>query len=156
MKKIKVEVLNNVEKYEAVDGTIFETESQCEIYEKSAYCILKDRFQKLIISNEKNAWELMGGFGDENIVLVKLNNLSDVDTFIQFMCLEHPYYQSNEEDRLKLRIKLEEAVETNDICIVSKNDLGYHFIKNLNQLISNLKNFAKISCDKNNIGYSLL
>ena len=85
--------------YEAIDGQLFDSKEECEKYEKSAMGVLKGRFKKLIVGIH-NAWDLLRGYDDNEVYILKLKNQQDADTVWQLFYLENPYYlERNRKDR---------------------------------------------------------
>lgn len=133
--------------YEAIDGTIFDTEDECKKYENSAKCVLRAKVKKLIVTKEHNAWTLLGGSDDSAIVGFKFNNEDDIQAFIQHYCLQYGSYYTREENTSELQKiydQCNEAQNKDDILIVGINlDEDYYIINTRNKLIENLKNIDK-------------
>ena len=133
--------------YAAIDGTVFDTEDECKKYENSAKCVLRAKVKKLIVTKEHNAWTLLGGSDDNAIVGFKFNNENDIQTFVQYYCLQYGSYYTREENTSELQKiydQCNEAQNKDDILIVGINlDEDYYIINTRNKLIENLKNIDK-------------
>lgn len=133
--------------YEAIDGTVFDTEDECRKYENTARCVLRAKVKKLIVTKERNAWNLLGGSDDNSIVGFKFNNENDIQAFIQYYCLQYGSYYTKEENTSELQKiydQCNEAQNKDDILIVGINlDEDYYIINTRNKLIENLKNIDK-------------
>lgn len=147
MKEIKKEIINYVYQYESFDGNLWDTKEECEKYEKSAEGVLKLKFQELII-DKANAWSLMCGYEDNDVIGVKLTKEEDKDTVLQFYLLLNPHLL-NKSERYKecleqYRSYINEAFEKKDLLLMGINCEGeYYFIGPRNKFIENLKNFGK-------------
>jgi hypothetical protein len=108
--------------WEASDGTKFTDKAECEKYEASAKCVLQTKFNKLIINDEYDAWTLLGGYEDTNILAVKMNTEADKDAVLQYLYLEHPYLAEEQYKKAKETIdsKVETAYSNNDVLLLGK------------------------------------
>lgn len=143
MKEIKKEktTTQTYTEYEAIDGTIFKSEEECQEYEKTAKCVLRARVKRLIVTKERNAWDLLGGIDDNNVVGFKFKNEDDVQTFLQYYCLEHTYLIRFEyKDSLQgIYDQCHEALKNNDILLVGINcEEEYYIINTVQNIIDNL------------------
>lgn len=148
MKELKAEKNKKeiVIKYEAIDGTVFDIKEECELYEKSAMCIMRDRFNKLIVAKD-NAWDLMGGYEDNEIIGVKVESETDINTIIQTYLVMYPYYTKDDEYGKKERDRITEMVnavyEKNDILLMGINcENEYYFLGPKQKYIENLVAFG--------------
>lgn len=150
MKEIKEETKREVTDvhtyYEAVDGTRFTDIDECRKYEESVKCIVRAKVNKLIVSKDKDAWELMGGCDDHTVVAFKPSSQEDVDTLKQFLLTECPWYKN--ENHKELREKkfsiMEKAFSNDDILLFGLNcDDEYYFINSRLNIINNLNNLDK-------------
>lgn len=151
MKEIKKEIIRKeyTYQYEAFDGTQFDLKEECEKYEKSAEGVLKLKFQKLIVAKD-NAWDLMRGYDDNDVIGIKLTKKEDKDTVLQLFFLLNPYYTKDElSDTAKTRLEqyksyIDEAFENKDILLMGINCEGeYYFIGTRNEIVNKLTNFGK-------------
>jgi hypothetical protein len=136
MKEVKKERTESYTVYQAVDGTEFHEKSECEKYERSAHGVLRARITKLTTGRE-NAWNLMGGMEDHDIIGVKMNTESDLKDIQQFLVLENSYYSF---DKTKEIFDImEKAYNNNDIILFGINcDGDYYFINSRQNIIDNL------------------
>jgi len=147
MKEIKKEITNYIYQYESFDGILFDTKEECEKYEKSAEGVLKLKFQNLIV-DKQNAWDLMTGYEDNDVIGIKLTKEEDKDTVLQLYLLLNPHLL-NDSERYKeyleqYRSYINEAFEKKDLLLMGINCEGdYYFIGPRNKFIENLKNFGK-------------
>lgn len=63
--EIKGEVVNF--KYKAIDGTMFDEQGQCAVYEKTAKCVIKSRIK---ILKTIDAWDFCYGYEDNYVEVV--------------------------------------------------------------------------------------
>ena len=149
MKEITKEC-THVEKYtvyEAVDGTEFTNQEECKKYEESALGVARGKVQPLFVSTSNDAWTLMGGCDDHKVIAVKFKDTTDVDTFLQWLYLECPWYL-NEHHRERKAV-VESIVRTTynnreDVILIGKNcDGEYYFINSRQNIIDNLMTLDK-------------
>jgi len=149
MKEIKKEIIKKeyTYQYESFDGNLWNTKEECERYEKSAEGVLKLKFQELIV-DKRDAWDLMRGYEDNDVIGVKLTKEEDKDTVLQLYLFLNPHLL-NESERYKeyleqYRSYINEAFENKDLLLMGINCEGdYYFIGLRNKFIENLKNFGK-------------
>lgn len=151
MREIKKEIIKKeyTYQYESFDGNLWNTKEECEKYEKSAEGVLKLKFQELIVAKD-NAWDLMRGYEDNDVIGLKLTKEEDKDTVLQLYLFLNPYYIKEEvSDKHKewleqYRSYINEAFEKKDLLLMGVNCEGdYYFIGPRNKFIENLKNFGK-------------
>lgn len=151
MKEIKTEIVRKdyTYQYESFDGQLFDTKKECEKYEKSAEGVLKLKFQDLVVAKE-NAWDLMRGYEDNDVIAVKLTKEEDKDTVLQLYLLLNPYYTRDDiNDNQKKWLEqyksyINEAYENKDLLLMGINCEGdYYFIGTRNHIVEKLKNFGK-------------
>lgn len=151
MKEIKKEIIRKdyTYQYESFDGILFDTKEECKKYEKSAEGVLKLKFQDLIVA-KNNAWNLMRGYEDSDVIGVKLSKEEDKNTVLQLFLFLNPYYtQDDRADWADKRLQeyktcIDEAFEKKDLLLMGINCAGdYYFIGTRNHVIENLKNFGK-------------
>jgi hypothetical protein len=149
MKEIKKEVVKKdyIYQYESFDDILFDTKEECEKYEKSAEGVLKLKFQDLVVAKQ-DAWDLMRGYEDNDVIGVKLTKEEDKDTVLQLYLFLNPHLL-NESERYKEWLEqyksyIDEAYEKKDLLLMGINCEGdYYFIGPRNKFIENLKNFGK-------------
>lgn len=150
MKEIKEEHKREIVElntfYEAQDGTRFTDEEQCLLYEDSALGVVRGKLAQLFVGEKKDAWELMGGYEEHTVCGIALTKQEDVDTVLQLLYLEHPYYLND--TYTKRREEIESIVNTaykeKDIILLGINcDDKYYFINSRQNIIKNLMNFTE-------------
>ena len=149
MKEIKKEIIRKdyTYQYESFDGNLFDTKEECEKYEKSAEGVLKLKFQDLIVAKE-NAWDLMRGYEDNDVIGLKLTKEEDKNTVLQLYLLLNPHLLEEKETYKKwleqYRSYIDEAYENKDLLLMGTNcDGDYYFIGPRDKFVENLKNFGK-------------
>lgn len=152
MKEIKQEIIKKeyTYQYESFDGNLWDTKEECEKYEKSAEGVLKLKFQDLIVAKD-NAWDLMGGYKDNDVIGVKLTKEEDKDTVLQLYLFLNPHlFYLLEENEIRkewleqYRSYINEAYENKDLLLLGINCEGdYYFIGPRNRFVENLRNFGK-------------
>ena len=149
MNEIKKEIIRKeyTYQYESFDGKLWDTKEECEKYEKSAEGVLKLKFQDLIVAKD-NAWDLMRGYEDNDVIGLKLTKEEDKDTVLQLYLFLNPHLL-NDSERYKEYLEqyksyIDEAYEKKDLLLMGINCEGdYYFIGPRNKFIENLKNFGK-------------
>ena len=149
MNEIKKEIIRKeyTYQYESFDGKLWDTKEECEKYEKSAEGVLKLKFQDLTVAKE-DAWNLMRGYEDNDVIGVKLTKEEDKDTVLQLYLFLNPHLLSESESYKKwleqYKSYIDEAYEKKDLLLMGINCEGdYYFIGPRNKFIENLKNFGK-------------
>ena len=149
MKEIKKEIIRKdyTYQYESFDGNLWDTKEECEKYEKSAEGVLKLKFQDLIV-DKQNAWDLMRGYKDNDVIGVKLTKEEDKNTVLQLYLFLNPHLLSENEYYKKwleqYKSYINDAFEKKDLLLMGINCEGdYYFIGPRNRFIENLKNFGK-------------
>ena len=84
MKELTKEVVTKeITGYEASDGKIFHSKEECEKYERTAECVIKTAFEKLVIA-QNSEYSLFEGYGSGSeewrIVLIHINNAEELKT----------------------------------------------------------------------------
>lgn len=149
MKEIKKEIIRKdyTYQYESFDGNLWDTKEECKKYEKSAEGVLKLKFQDLIVAKD-NAWNLMRGYEDNDVIGVKLIKEEDKDTVLQLYLMLNSHLLK-EDERYKewldeYKSYINEAYENKDLLLMGINCEGeYYFIGPRNKFVDNLKNFGK-------------
>jgi hypothetical protein len=132
--------------YESVDGTEFTCLEECRKYEESARGVAKGKVQSLFVSTGKDAWTLMGGCDDNEVVTVKFKNNTDVDNFLQWLYLECPWYLNDIHKERKVEVEsiVHIAAEKNDVILIGRScDGDYYFINSRQNIVNNLLNLDK-------------
>lgn len=129
MKEIKEEVIHKsyVTKYEALDGTVFDSLEECKKYEASAKAALLARYKELEVKMVSE-YNLFGVGSEEYYVsVVKLRNESDVDLMTQLYFLFNPRYESDSCHIEEARSIFRKAVATEDFLIINRGCEYDHF-----------------------------
>jgi hypothetical protein len=136
---------------QATDGTEFNSLEECKKYEESALGVIRSKIAKLIVYDTRkisgeDAWSIMGGCDDHDIVAVKMNTAADLDLVKHWLLLECPYY--NREGREEFKAKrfeiFEEAYNNGDVLIFGMNcDNEGYFINSRQNIIDKLNSFDK-------------
>ena len=122
MKEIKEEVIHKsyVTKYEALDGTVFDSSEECQKYEASAEGMLLAKYKELEIKmiSEYNLF----GVGSEEYYLsiVKLKDELDVDLMTQLYCLFNPGRRNDDAAIKEARDIFRKAIKTEDFLIIGR------------------------------------
>jgi hypothetical protein len=137
--------------YKAFDGQEFTDVKECQQYEESALGVARGKVKPLFVSTGKDAWTLMGGCDDHEIVAVKFKDITEMDTFLQWLYLESPWYLREEQKERKAEIEsiVRTAYNRNDAILIDKNCEGdYYFINSRQNIIDNLMALDKKEEDK--------
>lgn len=98
MKAVKIEKTISEVKYQAADGKIFIKEEDCREYENTLKCIIRAKYNKLVVKHLKE-YEI-ASFGNEDcyIDVVKLKSKEDVETIIHLINLysQHSFEEIEE------------------------------------------------------------
>ena len=120
MKAIKEERKYTVEVFEAVDGTRFSDKSECEVYERSAKCLLLSKYNKLVV-NKSNEYSIFGCGSEEDCIdIIKISCKEDIDVIMQTIGVIHPNMlnECNKEIYDKYYNTLIKAYEENDLVFI--------------------------------------
>jgi len=141
MKKLEKDLITKYTVFQAVDGTEFPQKEECEKYEASALGVLRGKIKKLIACEPKDAWTLMGGYDDHQVIAIKPQIEADVDTILQWYYLEHPYILENHRKSEKENFEevITEAWKNDDVVLFGINyEKEYYFINSRKNIINNL------------------
>lgn len=110
MKEIKQTY--QVTKYQAEDGTIFDTKEECKKYDESAKCVLLGKYNDLVIrqTNCDSLCSSFGGSDDYGVDIVKVNTKEDVDLILQLAYFYRPYL--HKEDYREREIEVTKLVNS--------------------------------------------
>lgn len=142
MKIVKEEKKYTVEVYEAIDGTIFPDKAECEIYERSAKCLLLSKYNKLVIKKDVE-YNIFGcGSEDGYVDIVKILCSKDIDVIMQILGVINPHMlkEGNKERYDKYRNILVKAWYENDLVFIFRGceDDGFWIEGTLSDRISNI------------------
>lgn len=144
MKEIKEEIIKKEYKitYEAIDGVLFDSQYECDQYEKSAKMVLYAKYKPLVLATLTE--DELYGVGSENhtIDTVKLKKESDIDTILQLYSL----YKGNkysEEEMANTREKVKSYFTNSDIIFIERgcsyDDYdSFYIIGSLSSIIANI------------------
>ena len=116
MKAIKEEKKYTVEVFEAIDGTRFSDREECEVYERSAKCLLLSKYNKLVV-NKSPEYSIFGCGSEEDCIdIIELSCKEDIDVIMQTIGVIHPSMlnESNKKSYDKYYNTLIKAYEEND------------------------------------------
>lgn len=117
MKEVYVEEVKKVFKYEAIDGTLFNSKEECIKYENSAKIAVKALYKKLIIKYIAETELFSIGSEDNTLELVKVKTQEDIKILLQMCYIYNITHESSLDRITKLATK---AMETNDIIIIGR------------------------------------
>lgn len=117
MKEVYVEEVKKVFKYEAIDGTLFNSKEECIKYENSAKVAVKALYKKLIIKSIAETELFSVGSDDNTLELVKVKTQEDIKILLQMCYIYNITHESSLDRITKLATK---AMETNDIIIIGR------------------------------------
>lgn len=142
MKEIVKEkpMVQKITMFAANDGTEFFDREECRKYEESALGVLRSKIANLIVG-KGNAWEVLGGYDDNDLVAIKMEKPEDLDTVKQFFLMEqHWYNEEGQEESKNAKFSImDKAFKNNDYLIFGINSDGdYYFINSCKGIIYNL------------------
>lgn len=141
MKEVTKEKVQKYTVYEALDGTEFHDKAECQRYEESAKGVIRARIAKLTIGKE-NAWNLMGGMDEHEVIGIKMQTEKDVEYVKQFFMMECTWY--DEVKTKEIFDVIEKAYGNDDIVLFGINcDRGYYWINAFQNIVNNLMSFGK-------------
>ena len=120
MKQVSVKEEISVTYWEAIDGTRFKDQAECEIYERSAKCLLLSKYNRLVI---KKTFEFnIFGCGSEDgyVDIVKLHSKKDIEIIMQTLGVINPHMlkEDSKERYDKYQDILEKACSENDLVFI--------------------------------------
>lgn len=142
MKIVKVDKIHTIEEYEAIDGTRFPDKAECEIYERSAKCLLLSKYNKLVIKKDFE-FNIFGcGSEDGYVDIVKLHDKKDIDVIMQTLGVINPHMlkDNNKEKYDKYQDILEKACSEDDLVFIFRGceDDGFWIEGTLSNRIYNI------------------
>lgn len=139
MKKIIEEITCQKYHWQAIDGTNFDDEEECKIYEKSAVCIIKSRVNKLAVGGETDAWNLMGGCDDHTVQAYKITSEAEAAAFAQWIISFSNWWSAERQNEIINDIMT--AGKNKDVALVGYNcDGDPYYINTRQNIIDNLMN----------------
>lgn len=148
MKRITQSDVITITKYQAVDGTIFDDEKECEKYEKSAKGVLNAKYHGLVVASPDED-NLFSGFGssDSTIDIVRLKLRDDIDTLMQLFMLENPHMTDdvNKEQVCDIRRMLQEALAKQSYVLVHRGygNESFWIVTYIKKVVEKLNEFTK-------------
>lgn len=142
MKIVKVDKIHTIEEYEAIDGTRFPDKAECEIYERSAKCLLLSKYNKLVIKKDFE-FNIFGcGSEDGYVDIVKVLCREDIDVIMQTFGIITPHMLRGENKERYDRAQdiLTRAWDENDLVFIFRgydND-SFYIEGTLSDRISNI------------------
>lgn len=143
MKEISVEQKTYIRKWEAKDGTQFNSKEDCEKYENSAKCVILAKYKDFVIK-ESSEYDLFGvGNEDCQVDIVRVPNEKAIDTIFQVFCFFRDWV--SDENKEEVRKKIVHAYEYNDFLLIQR---GYelddlYIIGTLDDVIEQIKERVK-------------
>ena len=146
MKEITKERVQKYTVYQAVDGTEFSLKEDCEQYDNSAKGVLRGKLKDLIVNDEYNSWDLMGGNEEDAIIAVKIPTEADIDIVLQNYYLNHPWIleDCHKATKDKLILAVNQVYREQDVILfgINCND-NLYLIDTRNNIINRLNNLDK-------------
>ena len=107
--------------YQAVDGTEFNSEEECQKYEGTAKCLLLTKYKPLV-KRTASEYDIFNTGSDEYMIdiLQHLSSESDIDILIQLNRLYHSGRKSDDAFYDKMRSKLEKCLKNRDIVLIGR------------------------------------
>lgn len=127
--------------YQAVDGTEFITQEECQKYDNSALGVIRGKIKNLTVGEPKDAWVTMGGYDDHSVIAIKPRTEADVELIMQWIYLENPYYlnEAYNGNVKNLKDTALKALKGNDVILMGINcEKEYYFINSRQNIIDNL------------------
>jgi len=126
--------------YEAVDGTTFRSQEECVKYEESARGILRAKLKKLIVNDQYDGWELMGGNEGNKILAVKMETEENKETVLQNYYFDNPWIlKEDSPHKEKLEKRVEQAYKEQDVILFGLNCVdNLYLIDTRNNIIDRL------------------
>ena len=143
MKEISVEQKTYIKKWEAADGTQFNSREDCEKYENSAKCVVLTKYKDFVIK-ESDEYHLFGvGSEDCQVDIVRVPDEKAIDVIFQAFCFFRDW--ESDENKEKARKTITRAFEYNDFLLI---DRGYeldnlYIIGTLDDVIEQIKERVK-------------
>ena len=149
-RETKREVIDTIIEYYACDGTVFDSKEECEKYEKTSACFINFKANNCKVSEGNSAWNLMGGYEDNEVVAFKPECESDVESLCQLLILHCPWLNDDDckENRDKKFQIINDVWVSGDVVLFGKNCEGdYYFINSRQNIIDNLMKLDKEELD---------
>ena len=107
--------------YQAVDGTEFNSEEECQKYEGTAKCLLLTKYKPLV-KRTASECDIFNTGSDEYMIdiLQYLSSESDIDILIQLNRLYHSDRKLDDDFYDNMRSKLEKCLKNRDIVLIGR------------------------------------
>lgn len=138
MEIIKEEIINKqtVNKYKAIDGTIFNSENECIKYEDTAQCVVRARLNII----ETNDWELF--FGDDAPIEIVRGKAEDTEMYVRLCNWCNTDNMEKSMSKWKENIGMEEDLQNVTSLIFKNNDGEVYTITRYSQLLAKIENIV--------------
>jgi hypothetical protein len=157
MKKVTITKETFETKFQANDGTLFDNENECKIYEQSYIGILKSKY---IDIPKKRIFEydflFFGGCEDYLLEIVDVRNDDDIDVLLKLCLYFNSHIRENEINIKEAREKLEKAKNNkiiigrgqcyNSIDVIDSED--FSILTPFNEWIERLKSLSQETTDE--------
>lgn len=118
MKEISVEQKTYIHKWEAKDGTQFNSREDCEKYENSAKCVVLAKYKDFVIK-ESDEYHLFGiGNEDCQIDIVRVSNEKAINAIFQAFCFFRDW--ESDENKEKARKTIIDAYRYSDVLLIGR------------------------------------
>ena len=121
MKKVTETKVINRSMFEAIDGTRFESQTECERYEKTAFCVLNQKYKNYVVyhGSEYDIWRI--GSEEYELDLVVVPTPEAIEHILQM----YVYYEPNLSEQKYSEIKeLIQSAYSNETTLII--DRGYN------------------------------
>lgn len=145
MKKVTETKVIERSMFEAIDGTRFETQSECERYEKTALCVLNQKYKNYVVhhGSEYDIWHI--GSEDYELDLVVVPTPEAIEHILQMYAYYEPRLSEQEYSNAKELIQSAYSSETT--LIIDRGCKGdeYFYIQKftMQDRINHLKKLGK-------------
>ena len=139
MKEISVEQKTYITKWEAADGTQFDSNKECEKYENSAKCVVLAKYNDFIIK-VSNAYEIFKiGSEDCRIDVVRVSDEKAIDAIFQTFCFFRDWV--SDEGKEDVRNTIIRAWNYNDFLLIDRGyDLdNFYVIGTVDEIVEQIK-----------------
>lgn len=143
MKEISVEQKTYITKWEAADGTQFDSNKECEKYENSAKCVVLAKYKDFVIK-ESDEYHLFGvGNEDCQVDIVRVPDEKAIDAIFQTFCFFRDWV--SDEGKEDVRNTIIRAWNYNDFLLIDRGyDLdNFYVIGTLDEIVEQIKEKTK-------------
>ncbi len=124
--------------WKAVDGEIFDSRDECEVYEKSARCFIGAKYRKCVVGTvtEDELW--WGGNCEENIDIVKVTSDEDRKAIMQMR-----YYVTGEIKEDDANTFLDELKDGIVLIYRGYENDYFNFMGTVDSIVKQIKDVVK-------------